>query len=62
MKKIGIFYGSSTGTCESLAEQLAGELGRAQRGQADCRIGKYLRRAGTGNLHLGRRRTAGRLV
>ena len=27
MKKIGIFYGSSTGTCESLAEQLAGELG-----------------------------------
>ena len=29
MKKIGIFYGSSTGTCESLAEQLAGELGVA---------------------------------
>lgn len=27
MKKIGIFYGSSTGTCESLAEQLAGEQG-----------------------------------
>lgn len=30
MKKIGIFYGSSTGTCESLAEQLAGELGVAE--------------------------------
>lgn len=29
MKKIGIFYGSSTGTCEGLAEQLAGELGVA---------------------------------
>lgn len=27
MKKIGIFYGSSTGTCEALAEQLAQELG-----------------------------------
>ena len=70
MKKIGIFYGSSTGTCESLAEQLAGELGvtggdvhSADKLTAEyCRIGKYLRRAGTGNLHLGRRRTAGRLV
>ena len=27
MKRIGIFYGSTTGTCESLAGQLAGELG-----------------------------------
>ncbi len=26
MKKIGIFYGSTTGTCENLAKQLAGEL------------------------------------
>ncbi len=29
MHKIGIFYGSSTGTCEGLAAQLAGELGVA---------------------------------
>lgn len=29
MKKIGIFYGSTTGTCEGLAQQLAGELGVA---------------------------------
>lgn len=27
MKRIGIFYGSTTGTCENLAGQLAGELG-----------------------------------
>lgn len=27
MKKIGIFYGSTTGTCENLAEQLANKLG-----------------------------------
>lgn len=27
MRKIGIFYGSSTGTCKSLAEQLGRELG-----------------------------------
>ena len=26
MKKIGIFYGSSTGTCEDLAHQIAGKL------------------------------------
>lgn len=29
MKKIGIFYGSTTGTCEGLAGQLANELGVA---------------------------------
>ncbi len=29
MKKIGIFYGSSTGTCEDLANQIAGKLGIA---------------------------------
>lgn len=29
MHKIGIFYGSSTGTCEGLAAQLASELGVA---------------------------------
>lgn len=29
MKKIGIFYGSSTGTCKSLAVQLGRELGVA---------------------------------
>ncbi len=29
MKKIGIFYGSSTGTCEGVAEQLAQKLGVA---------------------------------
>ena len=27
MKKIGIFYGSSTGTCEDLANRIAGKLG-----------------------------------
>lgn len=27
MKKIGIFYGSSTGTCEDLASQIADKLG-----------------------------------
>lgn len=29
MKKTGIFYGSSTGTCEELARQVAGKLGVA---------------------------------
>lgn len=29
MKKIGFFYGSSTGTCEDLANQIAGKLGVA---------------------------------
>lgn len=29
MKKIGIFYGSSTGTCEDLATRIAGKLGVA---------------------------------
>ncbi|RRD90140.1 flavodoxin FldA [Bacteroides heparinolyticus] len=27
MKKTGVFYGSSTGTCEELATQIAGKLG-----------------------------------
>ena len=27
MKKIGIFYGSSTGTCEDLANRIADKLG-----------------------------------
>lgn len=27
MKKVGIFYGSSTGTCEELAQQIADKLG-----------------------------------
>lgn len=29
MKKIGVFYGSSTGTCEDLANRIAGKLGVA---------------------------------
>lgn len=29
MKKMGIIYGSSTGTCESIAETIAGKLGIA---------------------------------
>jgi flavodoxin I len=27
MKKTGIFYGSSTGTCEDLANQIADKMG-----------------------------------
>ena len=29
MKKTGIFYGSSTGTCEDLANQIADKMGVA---------------------------------
>lgn len=30
MKKIGVFYGSSTGTCEDLANQIADKMGVSQ--------------------------------
>ena len=67
MHKIGIFYGSSTGTCEGLAAQLAGELGVADN---DVHSANKLTEelvntydvAGSGHLDLGQRRRAGRLV
>ena len=67
MKKTGVFYGSSTGTCEELANQIAEKLGvsstdvhSVDKMTAD-KIKEY-EVAGSRYLHLGRRRTAGRLV
>ena len=67
MKKTGVFYGSSTGTCEELANQIAEKLGvsstdvhSVDKMTAD-KIKEYEVLV-LGDLHLGRRRTAGRLV
>ena len=58
MKKTGVFYGSSTGTCEELANQIAEKLGVSS---TDVHSVDKMT-AGSRYLHLGRRRTAGRLV
>ena len=67
MKKIGIFYGSSTGTTESVAHTIAQKLGVASNDvhdsfQTDRRNGKGIRRIGIGYIDLGLRRVARRLV
>ena len=49
MKKIGIFYGSTTGTTESVAEQIASHLGVGSSevynvGNTDAKVAAHLRK------------------
>jgi len=54
MKKIGIFYGSSTGTTQGIAETIASKLGVPASDVIDvCRHGKRIRSSSFRNFHLG---------
>ena len=78
MKNICVIYGSSTGTCQGLAEKIGQQLGVQDDGIIDVQnlsadvVNKYdvlilgtstwIRRSDSRHLHLGSRRNARRLV
>ena len=62
MKKIGIFYGSSTGVTAEVAQEIAKKLGVADADvhnvaksapSDECRHGKRIRSSSFRNFHLG---------
>ena len=63
MEKTCIIYGSSTGTCQAIAENIAGKLGVGVADVLDVSsIDASTPDAYTNLIYMGSRRTSGRLV